>query len=177
MPVRANVYLAGASGSGKTTVAPLLARELGLDLADTDDLIVAKARRTNPLLTTVPAIFAHAGELGFRAIETDVVGEVARERRYVVALGGGTMIDARNIALLRASGTIVYLRAKPETLVRRLAFDTRTERPLFVNAADRLERMRALLAERAPGFAFAHHTVDVDDRTPEEIVAWIAREA
>ncbi len=99
--------------------------------------------------------------------------EIARERDRVVALGGGTLIDARNVERLRASGTIVHLRARPETLVRRLAFDPRSERPLFADAEDRLQRMRALLAEREPGFAFAHHVVDVDDMRPEEIAAWI----
>jgi shikimate kinase len=154
-------------------VAPLLAHALGYAALDTDDLVVAYAQRNNPLAKNVPAVFRFAGANGFRAIESQVVIDVARDRNRVVALGGGTLLDARNIALLRASGTIVYLRARPETLVRRLAFDPRSERPLFADAEDRLARTRALLAEREPGFGFAHHVVDVDDKSPEEIAAWI----
>jgi shikimate kinase len=59
--VGANVYLAGASCSGKTTVAPLLARALGYEAVDTDERIVAHASRLNPAAASVPLVFEHAG--------------------------------------------------------------------------------------------------------------------
>ncbi len=167
----ANVYLTGASGCGKSTIAPLLARALGYEVLDIDDAIVARAR------IPIATIFAQSGESAFRTYESEAIADAASRSRHVVALGGGALIDPANVALVRATGTLVHLRATPETLVARLDATAVATRPLFADAGDVLVRVRSLVAAREQGYAHAHRTIDVDTLTPEEVVRWIVRSA
>ena len=66
-----NVILIGFMGCGKTTVGNLLARQLGFQFIDTDQLIVKKAHRP------IPLIFEQEGEAGFRALESAVLEDLA----------------------------------------------------------------------------------------------------
>ena len=55
-----NIILIGMPGCGKTTVGKLLARSLGREFADTDEMIVREGGRS------IPDIFASDGEAAFR---------------------------------------------------------------------------------------------------------------
>jgi shikimate kinase len=116
-------------GSGKTTVGRLLARQVGWHFVDLDSRIEESAG------LTITAIFERLGEPGFRDIEHEelvrALGEAAeREKAVVVALGGGTTTQPRNLELLRATGSvIVWLDWPIETLLARCG--TRKNRPLF----------------------------------------------
>src|SRR4030042_1459888 len=77
--------LIGYRGTGKTTVARLLAERLGWDWIDADDEIERRAGKS------IAAIFADDGEPAFRDLEASVVAELSRWRRSIVALGGGAV--------------------------------------------------------------------------------------
>lgn len=157
-------------GSGKTTVGEQLARRMGRPFVDTDAEIEREAG------DSVAGIFAREGEAGFRARERAVV-EALAGRAAVVSLGGGAVAQPGVAARLAASGTVVYLRARPETLLRRVGDDA--QRPLLrgLDAAGRLARLRDLLAERAVHYEGAALTLDTDDGTPEaladQLAAWL----
>lgn len=125
-------------GAGKSTVGRLVAQRLGLPFYDTDELI-EQARGAS-----IPEIFAEDGEPGFRRRERQVVEEVASSPRGVVSTGGGVVLDAANVAMMRRSGTIVYLAVDVDTLSHRL--EQAEDRPLL--AADKDERLPAIAAER-----------------------------
>jgi shikimate kinase len=155
------IFLVGMMGVGKTTVGRLLAERLGLSYLDSDEEVVRATGRT------VPEIFEAEGEAAFRAeekraLQTSLVGGGA-----VVSVAGGAVLDADNRALLRAEGTVVWLRATVETMALRVGRGD--GRPLLGD--DPLAALAALYPERAPMYEeLANVVVDVDDARPEEVV-------
>ena len=147
-----NLYLVGMMGAGKTTVGRLLARRLRLRFIDSDEEI---ERRCG---VRIPLIFEIEGEAGFRAREAQVLAELTTLEGVVLGTGGGAVLLEENRRQLAATGTVVYLRARPEDLYERVRHDR--NRPLLATG-DPLARLRALFAERDPLYrAVADLTVD-----------------
>ncbi len=168
------IYLTGFMASGKSTVGPRVAERLGLGFLDLDDLIEARAGRS------IPEIFAEQGEAGFRRQEAEALRATARREDVVVALGGGALVEADNLAFARAHGTVVYLRVPVEELARRLEGQA-AERPLMQDAsgtplspAAMRARIDSMLAARRRFYEQAHVTVDAA-RPADEVAAAVAR--
>jgi len=165
-----SIHLCGMMGSGKTTVAQVIARRLGRSVIDTDAEIERWTGRT------VAAIFHDEGEAAFRRLERQVVAEVAREPDLVVALGGGTVLRDDAVADLLLAGVIVQLDVPATELARRLA-PHRAERPLLnrPNGPDGapvplVDILVELLAVRGPRYATVADLV-VDGARDPEVVA------
>src|SRR6185295_12696626 len=94
-----------------------LAARLNCDWIDADDVIEREAGKT------IAEIFAGDGEAVFRELEAYTVAGLSRERRMVVALGGGAVMRAQNRAALTAAGPVVWLTAGVDTILERLAAD------------------------------------------------------
>ena len=159
------VILTGFMATGKTEVGRRLARRLGRPFVDIDGLVETAAGRT------VADIFGSEGEARFRELERAAVIEACRVPGAIVATGGGTLLDPENRRRLAASGPIVCLSAGAEDILRRV--HDPGSRPLLANGkgqVDRLERVRGLLAERAPVYALATHAVDTSGLTIDEVV-------
>ena len=151
------IYLVGFMAAGKTTVARALARRLGWQAADIDELIEQRERQT------VADIFAKRGEPYFRALERTILMEQVAQRHVVVATGGGTFVDPQNRAAINSDGVSVWLDVPFERVVARVPADGR--RPL---AADRTQ-MERLFALRQAGYANARVRVDARGAHPEAI--------
>jgi len=158
------VWLVGMMGAGKSTVGHALARRLGLRFVDTD----AEIERATGL--SVAEIFASEGEPAFRRREREEIERWGGEPA-VVALGGGAIAQAGVPQRLAASGTVVYLRAQPETLLERIGEEA--TRPLLAgrDAAGRLERLSELLASRRAAYETAGLVVDTDGLSADQVVA------
>lgn len=163
-----HVVLVGMMGSGKSSIAPLLGGLLGRPVVDVDGLV---ERRCG---AAVPVLFERLGEEGFRAEEHEALGEgLARTTPCVLAAGGGAVVDPANRALLAASAQVVWLRARPETLARRVGGGA--GRPLLRGPSP-LGALTRLAEERADAYAAAADVVvDVDEGTPESLAAEVAR--
>ncbi len=111
-----NIYLVGMMGAGKTTVGELLSKEMGYKFFDTDSLITQVAKKS------IPEIFAEDGEQAFRALESQVLGEISSYTRLVIATGGGIVVDPRNWSYLH-QGLVVWLDVPISVLVARLQSD------------------------------------------------------
>ena len=146
-----NIVLVGMPGCGKSTIAALLAKRLGREAADADDLIT---ERHGP----IPALFAAEGEAGFRRRESEVLAELGRRSSLVIATGGGAVTREENYPLLHQNGRIVWLRRPLELLPT-------DGRPL--SQAGELAKM---YERRSPLYQrFADCAVD-NDAAPEETV-------
>ena len=113
--------------------------------------------------------FDRAGEEAFRDLEQQVLAEIlAAAQPGIVATGGGAILREPNRVRLQQASTVVYLRALPDDLARRLSRDT--HRPLL-QVADPRQRLRELYAVRDPLYReTAHMTIDTAHRSAATIV-------
>lgn len=156
------IWLIGMMGSGKTTVAPLVAAALGREWVDAD---VEIERHTG---STVAELFADSEER-FRAAEVDAITALATGHA-VVATGGGVVTTAA-AAIMSDSGVVVWLRASIETLSGRLGEGS--DRPLLTDSAAGLERIEAHRRQRYANLADV--VVDTDDFAPSEVAELVVK--
>ena len=147
---QSNIFLVGMMGAGKTTVGRALAHRMKRPFVDTDRVLV---ERTGVPVATV---FEIEGEDGFRRRESLVLRELCEEDGRVVATGGGIVLAEENRRVMRESGTVVYLRARLESLWERTRHDA--SRPLLATPDPR-GRLAELLLEREPLYRDAAHVV------------------
>ena len=165
MDPHAPIFLIGYRGTGKSTVARLLAAELKWDTVDADVEIERLAKKT------IAAIFAEQGEPAFRDLEAGVVAELAGRQRVVIALGGGAVLRTDNRAAIRGAGPVVWLKAAVDTIESRIAADATTaqRRPNLTATGGRAE-IETLLAEREPKYReCATLVVATDGKTCAEV--------
>jgi shikimate kinase len=153
-------------GCGKTTLGHRVARQLGWRFVDLDTRI---EERTG---LAISAIFERQGEPAFRDIEHDLLSIALAEatalpQSTILALGGGTFAQPRNITLLRSSSAlVVWLETPIDELLARCV--TKTHRPLFRDEAS----FRNLYAERLPFYQRADFSVS-NTGDPQQVVASI----
>ena len=135
-----NVYLCGPPGSGKSSVAPLLAALRALDAVDIDMLIEAHDGRR------IAQIVDRDGEPAFRALERETIARVAARGNAVVSLGGGALEDGANRRAVAESGILVFLDASLETCAANISRHAGT-RPLL-REPGALERLHAARRSR-----------------------------
>lgn len=153
------VVLVGPMGVGKSTVGQLLADRLGVGYRDTDDDIVAEQGRA------IAEIFVDEGETAFRSIEKQAVRRALAGHEGVLALGGGSILDADTRAQL-AGLQVVYLSMDVEEAVKRTGLNA--ARPLL--AVNPRKQWRELMeARRSLYESIATAVVATDGRTPEEV--------
>jgi len=166
-----HVILLGLRGSGKTTVGRLLARRLSSTLTDLDDRTPLEL-----FCNTVADVWAAHGEAKFREAETAALSRVLAEPACVIALGGGTPTAPGAASLLeqaRAAGShVIYLRAAPATLARRLRRSDNTHRPsLTGKPATSLAEIEPVFAARDPLYrSIATACIEIDALTREQVV-------
>jgi shikimate kinase len=166
----APLFLIGMRGSGKSTIARLVAHELGWSWLDADDELEKRYGRS------IRAIFAAEGEPGFREKESIVLAQLCCLPRQVIATGGGIVLREHNRALLRPSGRTVWLTADVETLWQRVQADNATaERRPPLTVGGRAE-MEEIIRLREPLYRqCADYVVDTAGREPNDIAAEILR--
>ena len=160
------LILIGYRATGKTTLARLLAQRLGWDWIDADVEIERKAGKS------IARIFAEDGEPAFRDLEAEVIADLCRRERLVLAAGGGAPLRAESRRAMRASGRVVWLVAQPETILKRMSADATTpgRRPNLTDQ-DPLGEIVHLLTRREPIYReSAHLVVDTEGKTPERLV-------
>ena len=155
-----NIALLGFMGTGKSTVAALLARRLGRRIVEMDAVIEQRAGKP------IANIFAEDGEPRFRQMERELISELAAQRGLVISCGGGVVLNPANVRDLGATGLVVCLTASPQVVLQRVA--AATHRPLL-EGGDKAQKILSLLASRAALYAAVPHGIDTDARTPEEI--------
>jgi shikimate kinase len=117
------VFLAGFMGAGKSTIGPILANTLGWNFFDLDKVIEAKTGEK------IVDIFSEKGEEAFRLLERDTLLEIAKGENIIIALGGGTITDQKNINFMKKKGKIIFLEASSESFYHRLKY--KTDRPVL----------------------------------------------
>lgn len=167
-----NLYLIGYRGSGKSTVARLVAAKLNRKFADSDDMIEQQTGQT------IAEIFTDRQEVGFRELERSVIHGFDASDCRVIALGGGAILDPANRQWLARTGKSAWLKGTAATLWQRIAKDASScqRRPNLTSLGGEAE-VQQMLEFRNPIYArCCHFALNVDDQSPaeiaEQIVAW-----
>jgi len=163
------IFLVGYRGTGKTTVARVLAERLGWSWLDADTALESKFGRA------IAEIFASEGEAAFRDMEAEVLAEVCQLSRHVIATGGGVVLRAANRERMRRAGRVVWLTADHDTIWSRLQADAAAGRSRPALTVGGRAEVEELLRIREPLYrACADWIVETGGRAPEEIAEEIA---
>jgi shikimate kinase len=161
-----NIILTGFMGTGKSTIARLVAAELQRDFVDMDTVIEQREGRA------ISQIIGHSGEAYFRQLEANLCHELAAQSGLVIATGGGALVPEENLRVMERSGLVVCLDCNPAILWKRIG---RSENRPMLAARDegRFARMMALLEKRAPAYGRIKHHLDVTHLSSKEVAKQI----
>ncbi|MBI1815325.1 MAG: shikimate kinase [Deltaproteobacteria bacterium] len=162
-----NLVLIGYRGTGKSTVAGLLAKTLAMEVVSLDQEIVRHAG------CAIPEIVAEHGWPHFRDIESEITKRFSERDNIIIDAGGGVILRAENVKNLRRNGTLFWLRASVPAIVARI--EGGTQRPALTAGKSFTEEVEDVLRERTPLYeAAAHHQVDTDSLSSDQVAAEIA---
>jgi len=162
-----NIILIGMMGSGKSTIAKLLANRLCYKFLDTDELIeYAQGCSISQIIDT-------QGEDYFRDLERDILADLAQkiENPSVLATGGGIVLRADNRKQLSQLGFVIWLKASPSVIAERLQVDQ--TRPLL-RSDNKLECITEILNQRKSFYEQSSHlAIDTDSLSTEKLCSLI----
>ena len=154
-----NIIITGFMGAGKSTVGKKIASMLKRDFYDTDKIIEKEQNRT------ISNIFREDGEDYFRLLEKLVVTDISRKTDFVIASGGGTLLNKDNLEMLTQTGIVFCLTANIDILISRMG--NRKSRPMVA------EKNRAAILElyesRINGYNKLPNQIDTSNTSPQEV--------
>lgn len=140
--MKGSIVLCGFMGCGKTSVGKRAAKLMKLTFCDLDHYIEEKAG------LTVSEIFAQYGEEAFRKMEAEAAAEVSKAGGMVVACGGGTVLNPKNVTAFHENGSLILLLDTPLSILQeRLKNDK--NRPLL-QKPNRRQVISKLYRQRIP---------------------------
>ena len=162
-----NIALVGFMGTGKSTVGQIAASMLGFRFVDTDEMIEGMAQKR------IADIFTSEGEVRFREYEREVVTQLNGMHHAVISTGGGLVTNPENLASLKQHALVVCLWCSAEAIFKRVGHQS--HRPLL-RVENPLERIRTLLAERAPAYRQADVLLSSEFRKPREVATHVVHQ-
>jgi len=168
-----HIFLTGFMGSGKTTIGKKIARRMKWSFYDCDQEIEKKTG------CSIPEIFKYEGEQQFRIYEQGIIAELAeRDQPAVIALGGGALLNERNLQTVKQHGRLIYLKTHPDQIWQRVRLNH--NRPLlsgdrkFLSKEEFDQKIPSLMADREKGYLQADVVIDCGlekaDRIAEQII-------
>lgn len=154
-------------GTGKSVVGKALEQKTGLPRFDTDEITSSK------LKMPIKEIFSTHGEEHFRNLETETLRSMSLEEPAIIVTGGGIVLRAENVDLLKRLGVVVWLDADEATLRARI--HRLRDRPLL-RGANPEATLSELLEAREPLYRNAADLrVDISQKNPEQIADLILK--
>jgi len=159
------VFMTGMMGSGKTSVARRLASITELLYEDLDHVLESREGKA------ISQIFREQGESYFRRKEQDILREYCQKTQGIYALGGGALCSEEAWTMIPQHGNVIWLKARPETLIERLQGDE--SRPLLNN--DLEAQVNRLTNSRKGWYERARFHVETDGKSPNQIAEELHR--
>ena len=158
-----HVTLIGMMGSGKSTVAPLIAAPLRRPVLEVDRLIEEQEGMA------INDIFIAKGEAYFRRVESELIAHLLSQPPAVLSLGGGAFQWEATRSLLLENTVVFYLSATHEVLTARLQSTTAARPLLNTPGIDWQETIRDLLERRGAYYGLAHYRIETDNYSPQDV--------
>lgn len=164
-----NLILIGFMGTGKSTVARQLSKQLNLPFFEMDEMIVQEQGME------ISNIFKEKGENYFRDLETELLKNLLQKETGILSCGGGIILRDENIQAMKNHGTVILLTAKPETILKRVLHNQ--SRPVL-NGKKNVNDITKLMKEREERYHIAADIIVSTDKKSlsqicEEIIAMI----
>ena len=166
-----NIFLIGYRCTGKTSVGNALSKKLELTFVDADERLMGKEGKT------IAAMVAERGWDYFRQREKEIIKSICALDGQVVATGGGVILDPNNVTAMKKRGRLIWLRAEPETIRKRMLKDelTTEQRPALTCQGAENE-IESTLKDRTPYYRAAmDFSVDTDGRPVGDICGIILK--
>jgi shikimate kinase len=164
-------FLIGFRCTGKTTVGRIIANKLHMEFIDADDELVKQQKMP------ISEIVDKHGWAYFRQKESEIIKEIASMNNQLVATGGGVILNNDNVDYMKKSGTIIWLKATPETVKNRILQDEKTEqsRPSLTSKG-LIDEIEETIKTRTPLYQAAmEFYIDTDNVQIEEVVSKVLK--
>ena len=158
-----NVVLTGFMGTGKSAVGKILAKKLGWQYFDIDQII------EDEVGIKISEIFAKKGEPYFREVESSAVKLLAMLDDVVISCGGGVVLKSENMDELEKKGVIVCLTASVDKILQR----TKGESRPLLNVKNPAEKVREMLKKREPYYKRCRLMIDTTEYSAEDVAEQI----
>jgi shikimate kinase len=161
-----NLFLIGYRCSGKTTTGKSIAMRIGWPFVDSDIRMIKECGKS------IKDIIDTEGWNAFRRMERSILKQICTEDRQVVATGGGVVLDADNVAVMQAGGTVIWLSATAETIQKRMLQDKNTGdfRPALTDKG-KVAEIEDMLLVRNPYYEDASDFIIHTDGVPVNEIA------
>ncbi len=157
-----NIVLIGYRGTGKSSVATMLAGRLRWERISTDTEIIARAKQS------IPEIVKTFGWDYFRDLESEVCRNVGGKDRLIIDTGGGAILRPKNVEALNTNGRLFWLTAEISTIQARIGGDT--QRPSLTGTKSFIEEIAEVLEERGPKYrSAADHVIPTDHQSVVQV--------
>ena len=160
--LKKTVTLIGMMGSGKSAVGKVVSSILDVPFSDSDIEIERAAK------LSITEIFERNGEKFFREKEDQVIRRLLKEKKCILATGGGAFINDNIRTSIKEHGISVWLNADLETLWKRVKH--KRSRPLLRTNNPR-KTLANIYRDRFKTYSLADIIIDSNDKSSLEEMA------
>ena len=155
-----NIILVGLKGTNKSEIGEELARRLKMKFIDTDDIM----KRERGL--ELPKLLEKIGEKQFRSLEKNIIKKILNVSNTVIVVGGGSILDSKNIRALKQNGLVVSLITSKINFKRNKFEDEKSR--LLSQWNQVFQSAKSILNLKTPSFPAADYIIDVTDLSIED---------
>ncbi|MFH1905677.1 MAG: shikimate kinase [bacterium] len=161
-----NIVLIGYRGSGKSSVARVLSKELKLPVLNMDEEITKKAGMS------IPEIVEKFGWDRFRDMESEIAEQVSSLDNYIIDTGGGVILRDKNVKNLRKNSKVFWLKADITTIVKRIKHGT--HRPSLTDGKSFVDEIEEVLIQRKEKYEKdADYIIDTSELSTSDVAKQI----
>ena len=165
MKSKENLVFLGMMGSGKSSIGLIISKKLKLNFFDIDKVI------ENDQKMRVSKIFETKGEDFFRQIEKKITLNILRNKKGVIALGGGAFLNQDIKKEVLKNHLSFWLNWEIDTLIDRIKDSKR--RPLALNSNK--SELVEIIKKRSIIYSKALYEINCDNLSKHEIAKKVIR--
>ncbi len=161
---KTNIIFIGMSGSGKTTIGKKIAKILSYNFFDLDKEVELALNKS------ITHTVEEKGWDFFRHKEAEICKLISQKENAVIAAGGGTVLNQKNVTNMKKNGFIILLLTTPEILIKRRSNHPKKSHRPPLHYKNLAKEIKSIWKEREKKyFAAADLIYQVDDSEPVKV--------